>query len=595
MEDYVEDYKYNNCFWKNSKLLYDHAEKKFQQYMSVGEMFNKMAASLNTFCTSLDSIPELLKESDDTYSTRFKGIQELMVIIKQVNSKFRQLQSRISKISSVILEKRFSYNSKKDALDMCENNEKIYQVKLKELKNKKKSYTDAINKAVELFLNAKLNNKLKSKAQELKSKKENIARKKAEYKKQIDEVEKCRVDYMEIQGNIFASEEELERECTNEFKKYLKEFLSVCKNFFKDFEITKEEEKLIEDIDGDHDNKEFAEKNKTLMTGPKRNLYKEYSQDLNYYSEHFDIIKEKLKKKSPAEIREINKMITQEVNDFLSDIIKEEPDQIHLKIQEIAKNLKENKLTEEGYKYLDSKFQERYEQFKKWKTNKVGDQDFRKVGKEWDERFCYMHTFLGYFNKTRVGNKELNEQNFDFLCNAMKKILTLNDNEDADYSLCDLVVILSSTFYKSDPKGKNGKKYVNEVIKYCPIMQRQGFWVGLTRYELNEEIQHQDKIEDTLKEGNISEDKLKNSIIAKLMSVTYNIIQFIIDSGLFNRIVNDIFKYCKINHDSREVVVSMMEAQIEGEGLTHLKLDKELLLKPDKEEVVTCMCSLYQT
>ena len=585
MEDYVEDYKFNNCFWKNSKFLYEHAEKKFQQYMSIGEMFSKMSSCLKYVCTALENIPSLLKYSDDSYSSRFRGIQVLLVAINQMNFKFNQLYTNLSRIASIILEKRFSYNSKKGALDMCENNEKIYQAKLKELKNKKKNYTDAINKAVELFLTAKLNKKLKSKASELKNKKETIAKKKMEYKKQIEEVEKCRVDYIEIQGNIFASEEELERECTNEFKKYLKEFICICQNFFKDFEMTEGELQIIEDIDGDLDNKEFAEKNKTLMTGPKRNLYKEYSQDLNYYTEHFDIIKEKLKKKSPAEIREINKMITQDVNDFLSDIIKEEPDEIHKKIQEIAKNLKENNLTEDGYEYLEKKFQERYDQFKKWKYNKVGDQDFRKVGKEWDERFCYMHTFLGYFNKTRVGNKELNEQNFNFLCKAMQKILTLNDNEDADYSLCDLVVILSSTFYMNDPNGKNGKKYVNEIIKNCPIMQRQGFWVGLTRFELNEEIQHQDKIEDTLTEGNISADKLKNSIIAKLMSVTYNIIQFIIDSGLFNRIVNDIFKYCKINLDSREVVVGMMEAQIEGEGLT-LKLDKELLLKPGKDEII---------
>ena len=583
MEDYVEDYKYNNCFWKNSKLLYDHSEKKFQQYMSVGEIFNSMAKNLNIFCSSLESIPDLLKGSEDNFSTRFKGIQELIVLIKQVNTKFTDFSGNISKIASVILEKRYAYNSKKEILEMCENSEKVYQSKLKELKNKKKSYTDAINKAVELFLTAKFNNKLKSKQAELKNKKDAIAKKKAEYKKQIEEVEKCRVDYMEIQGNIFASIEELERECTNDFKKYLKEFITVCQKFFKNFEITPEEKKIIEDIDGDRDNKEFAEKNKSLMTGPKRNLYKEYAQDLNYYSEHFDIVKEKLKKKSPAEIRDINNKITQEVNEFLSDIIKEEPDQIHLKIQEIAKNLKENKLTEKEYQYLDSKFQERYDQFKKWKNDKVGDQDFKKVGKDWDDRFCYMHTFLGYFNKIRVGNKELNSTNFDYLCNAMKKILTLNDNEDADYSLCDLVVILSSTYYKNDPKGKNGKKYINEVIKKCPIMQRQGFWVGLTRYELNEEIQKQEKIEDTLKEGNISEEKLKNSVIAKLMGVTYNIIQFVMDSGLFNRIVCDIFKYCKINADSREIVVGMMEAQIEGEGLTHLKLDKKLLLKPDKD------------
>ena len=94
MEDYVEDYKYNNCFWKNSKLLYDHSEKKFQQYMSVGEIFNNMAKSLNTFCNDLDTVPDLLKDSDDNSSTRFKGIQELLIIIKQTNTKFKDIMQK---------------------------------------------------------------------------------------------------------------------------------------------------------------------------------------------------------------------------------------------------------------------------------------------------------------------------------------------------------------------------------------------------------------------------------------------------------------------------------------------------------------------
>ena len=157
------------------------------------------------------------------------------------------------------------------------------------------------------------------------------------------------------------------------------------------------------------------------------------------------------------------------------------------------------------------------------------------------------------------------------------KILSLKENEDVDYSLCDLVVILSSTYYTNDPKSKSGKKYVNEVIKNNRVMQKQGFWVGLTIYELNQEIQKQKKEEETLIEDNISEDKLNNSVTAKLMSVSYNIMQFIKDSNSFNRIINDIFKYCKINNENRQIVVGMMEAQIETENLTHIKLDKDLL------------------
>ena len=100
---------------------------------------------------------------------------------------------------------------------------------------------------------------------------------------------------------------------------------------------------------------------------------------------------------------------------------------------------------------------------------------------------------------------------------------------------------------------------------------------GLTRFELNEEIQKQNKIEDTLKENDITEEKLNNSVIAKLMSVSYNIMQFVIDSKTFNKIIYDIFKYCKIGNESREIVVGMMEAQIEAEGLNHIKLDRNIL------------------
>lgn len=101
----------------------------------------------------------------------------------------------------------------------------------------------------------------------------------------------------------------------------------------------------------------------------------------------------------------------------------------------------------------------------------------------------------------------------------------------------------------------------------------------MTKFELNEEIQQQKKEEDTLNEDNISQDKINNSITAKLMSVSYNIMQFITNSNTFNKIIFDIFKYCKINKDSKEIVVGMMEAQIEAENLEHIKLNKEMLLK----------------
>ena len=573
----MEGYKYNNSFWMKSGLLYSHAEKKFQEYLSVGEVFRIFATVCHNFAEELSKIPNYYKIAEKENSTRYNGIKALLDYFRMFSQNTKNLKKEAEKLSKNIFEKELAYESKKQALEMCEQDHKNYKNALDKLKLNKEAYFDSINKAIEQHLIGKMKGKDKKINPKIFNEIEN---KRNEYKLQIENVEKIRVMYMKIQGNIFASEEELERDCTNELKMYLNNFLKAMENFKNNLEITDTIKETINLIDGNTDNKQFAEKNKSLMTGPKRNLFKEYSQDLNYYMEHFDCLKKEMKNKTTSlEIRQFQNQISQDVTKFLSTIIKEEPNQIHDKILEIAKSLKENKCKENQYEYLINKFQERFDQFTKWKKQNVGNQDFKKVGVEWDERFCYMHTFLGYFNKTRIENKELDLPNFNYLCQAINKILELNENEDIDYSLCDLVVILSSTFYTKDPNSKSGKKYVNEVIRHSSIMQKQGFWVGLTKFELNEEIQQQKKEEETLNEDNISQDKLNNSVTAKLMSVSYNIMQFIKDSTTFNRIISDIFKYCKISNESREIVVGMMEAQIEGENLSHIKLDKEYLLR----------------
>ena len=575
MEDYVEDYKYNNSFWMKSGLLYSHAEKKFQEYLSIGKMINSFSIICNNFYEELLKIPNLYKMADEEKSTRYCGIKVLIDYINQIAQCMKNLKKETEKIAKNIFEKEYAYDSKKEVMDMCDKDHKNYKEALIKLKLNKENYFDSINKAIELHLIAKFKGKEKQINQKNKNEIEN---RRKEYKLQIEKVEEIRVEYMKIQGNIFASQEELERDCTNELKLYINNFIKSIETFKNGLGLADSEKEIVNSINGNTDNKQFAEKNKSLMTGPRRNLFKEYSQDLNYYMEHFDCLKKELKNKNPQEQRQFQNQISQDVSKFLNKIIKEEPNQIHNKILEIAKKLKENKCTQTDYQYLENKFQERFDQFLKWKKESVGNQDFKKVGVEWDERFCYMHTFLKYFNKKRVESKELNEENFNYLCRAIQKILDLNENEDIDYSLCDLVVILSSTFYTKDNNSKSGKKYVNEVIKNTSIMQRQGFWVGLTKFELNEEIQQQKKEEETLNEDNITQDKLNNSVTAKLMSVSYNIMQFINDSKTFNRIIYDIFKYCKISNESREIVVGMMEAQIEAENLTHIQLDKNILL-----------------
>lgn len=586
MKDYVEDYKYNNCFWKKSGVLYEHSDSKFREYMSIGYIFQKMSNEIYRLSEFLGKLNKVYEKPKEPNYTREDGIQVVLSSIKMVKNEFNKLAVNLGEIARKILEKKDTYESKIEPMKMCDEAFKKYDNELNKLSSVKKSYFDTMNKVVETYLNQKYSKKgesAKSK-QELNNKLKNLEKKKEEYKLEIENVEKLRAEYMEEQGNIFADKEELERECTDELKLYFKSYIKIFEDFMKNFKLEEKDIKIIENMDGSKDTKSFAESNKSLMTGPKRNMYKEYAVDLNYYIENFDIVKSRLKNKTPKEQREIQKQLSSEITTLLSNLIKEEPDEINQRIEEIAKDIKENRLTKKDFEYLIGKFQSRYEEFLKWKEEKVGNQDYRKVGKEWDERFCYMHTFLKYFNKKRVESKELNEENFNYLCIAIQKILDLNENEDIDYTLCDLVVILSSTFYMVDKTSPSGKKYVNEIIRKSSIMQKQGFWVGLTRFELNEEIQKQNKIEDTLKENDITEEKLNNSVIAKLMSVSYNIMQFVLDSKLFNKIIFDVFKYCKINEQNRQIVVEMMESQIMGENIDYLKLDKEMLLSMTKKE-----------
>ena len=89
---------------------------------------------------------------------------------------------------------------------MCDKDHKNYKDNLAKLKFNKESYFDSINKAIELHLISKL----KGKDKKINQKNLNeIENKRKEYKTQIEKVEEIRVAYMKIQGNIFASQEEL--------------------------------------------------------------------------------------------------------------------------------------------------------------------------------------------------------------------------------------------------------------------------------------------------------------------------------------------------------------------------------------------------
>ena len=88
MEDYVENYKYNNCFWKKSGVLYNHSESRFKEYMSIGEMLKLLSKGILDFINTLDKTPNLYNPSPEIHSTRAKGISVLIEGIKIVKEKY---------------------------------------------------------------------------------------------------------------------------------------------------------------------------------------------------------------------------------------------------------------------------------------------------------------------------------------------------------------------------------------------------------------------------------------------------------------------------------------------------------------------------
>lgn len=181
MDDYVEDYKYNNCFWMKSGLLYSHVEKKFQEYLSIGEIFKKFANSCKYFYENLKEFKQIYKpdnEEIETKSTRRVGIEIVLKYINQIIQCMLQVSKEVEKISKELFEKQFAYDSKKDFLDKCEQDHKNYQDALNKLKVNKENYFESVNKAIESFLTSKMKGKQKKISQknrnEIEKKERNI-------------------------------------------------------------------------------------------------------------------------------------------------------------------------------------------------------------------------------------------------------------------------------------------------------------------------------------------------------------------------------------------------------------------------------------
>ena len=594
MDYYVEDLSYYKNFWNKSGLLLYHFSDKFSEFQSLGNIFKRLANLSGEFSENILKAKQIANnldiskankkkkniekiEQENFYiplqnqdnSTRSAGIKALFDYFDRLSKSFNYLKDAFMKISNDIMDKK---NAKDTILihgKYSEERLNNYKNALDKLSKKRESYCDSINKAIEFHLSH-----LKKNSKKNDKHKEEIRKKGNEYLSEIKLTKEKRVEYIVQYGHYLSYMEEFEKNCTNDLKLYLKNFAKNITTFQKEIEFNESELKQIEEMNGDKDNQIFVKNNKSLMNGPKRILFKQYTQNVNYYMENFPFLKKEIKNKSSNELKIFQDNISEEVKKFLNEIIFKETDDIKDKIIDIAKNLNENKLSEDEFNYLINKFEERFRQYLDWKNkNNIDKQNFKKVGPQYDDRYSYADTFLEYFKQLEEENKSFEEENFNYFCKIIEKILELNMNDDIDYDLCHLIMILSSKFYMVDNSKKLGKKFAYETIRNFPIMKKQGFWLGFTIFEIKQEITQKLIFRD----DNITEDMLKDIINTKLVNVIFDIMKLMNDSQEFNKIIYDIFKYYKIDKENIIFLLNKVELNASNEDINHIIIDKNLI------------------
>ena len=607
--DFIQKFNYSNSFWENTDVLYQHSKQRFDEFLNISDLYIKLSNSLNDFSESLLDITRNIQDSEIDYeSTRSNGVLKVINFIHRISQNLKKFSKNLINISTKMNEKVEIYQSRREFENQCKENYNKYKDNLRKLNLRQDIYNDAVESVIENFLYNKY--KETKTPIDLKSKLDNLNKKKQEYKSEVKKCEEQRNEFIKTQVDILEKEEEFEKECTEQIKTNFKNTFNFYNQFLENIKIDEDTLRSIEKISGIKDIHLFSENNKDIMSSPPRIIFQEYNQDMDKYF-NFDVIKSKIKNKSNEESLIIKKEIATEVNKFLEQSVFaiDEKKDVITKYSQICDDILNKKLKEEDYNFIINEFESKYTDFMEWKRVTIKEQNYIKVGSGWDDRFESMHIFLHIFNKLRMYNKQLQKSNFDYYVKIMNKIIELNDGEEVDYDLCDLVIILASTFYTLENKdGKEEKIYAAEEIKNSKLFQSFEFWVGLVKNQLNEEI-----IKDRLKEkqferrksffnninksltnlninlnfnlgkkkedNKVNVDKYNKLLMAKLMSVSYNLVQFVSSSDTLNKALYNIFRFYKLSISDKKTIVEMLKFQIMNEGYNYLNLDEDLLYK----------------
>ena len=626
--NFLQKYHYSNSFWENSDVLFNHSRNRMKEYEQFSDKIVNISKIINNFSDSLlnASIPEENPEKDDYISTRTNAISCYLKFINKLALLLKSLYKNYEGVASVMKDKMDAYKSRDQFEIICNNNFDNYKTQLNKVNKCKQAYKESAESLVESFLNFKY--KDAKYENEINSKKELMYKKENEYKAEVKKCEDIRNDYINIQRQILDDEETFDYSSSEALKDNLIKLMNFHKDFISSCKESKELIEAIANIDGHKDIQEFSAKNSDIISYPPGTTFSVYNQNLELYL-NFEVIKNILKTKNEIEQRDFKRELSVEVTKFLGDILTKnsEKKQKVERFAEIANNILNKKSNEEECNFVIKEFENCSNNSIESNRKLSGDKKDITIG-GWDNEFDAIHAFLNIFNKLRQFNKKMEKENFDYFVKINEKIIELIDSDDKekhknkyreekeiDYNLCDLLLILSSTFYMTEQKeGKEEKIYVYQKIKHCKLFQKYEFWVNIVKSQLSEQIiaekmseeieDKKDKKEKKKRKSLLSNikvfrkrssntetetkvdnlDKYNQLIMAKLMSIGFNIIQFVSNSLILNQALYNIFRFYKLSTPNRVNVIEMLKIQIVSEGNDNLKLDEDLLLNNNLEK-----------
>ena len=626
--NFLQKYHYSNSFWENSDVLFNHSRNRMKEYEQFSDKIVNISKIINNFSDSLlnASIPEENPEKDDYISTRTNAISCYLKFINKLAILLKSLYKNYEGVASVMKDKMDAYKSRDQFEIICNNNFDNYKTQLNKVNKCKQAYKESAESLVESFLNFKY--KDAKYENEINSKKELMYKKENEYKAEVKKCEDIRNDYINIQRQILDDEETFDFSASEALKDNLIKLMNFHKDFIYNCKASNELIEAIANIDGHKDIQEFSVKNSDIISYPPGTTFSVYNQNLELYL-NFEVIKNILKTKNEIEQRDFKRELSVEVTKFLGDILTKnsEKKQKVERFAEIANNILNKKSNEEECNFVIKEFENCSNNSIEPNRKLSGDKKDITIG-GWDNEFDAIHAFLNIFNKLRQFNKKMEKENFDYFVKINEKIIELIDSDDKekhknkyreekeiDYNLCDLLLILSSTFYMTEQKeGKEEKIYVYQKIKHCKLFQKYEFWVNIVKSQLSEQIiaekmseeieDKKDKKEKKKRKSLLSNikvfrkrssntetetkvdnlDKYNQLIMAKLMSIGFNIIQFVSNSLILNQALYNIFRFYKLSTPNRVNVIEMLKIQIVSEGNDNLKLDEDLLLNNNLEK-----------